>query len=290
MIASNNAQQDIWLRTDGGNSMHASLTFDSSNPLNRQIVGASRIQNLAAEALYLGRNSGVAPASGAGLVVDANTEIIGALRIRNALAVDGGAKVTGDVSATGNITVGGVAMAQVYYDSNNTAYFVDPSATSNLNALETKSIHSAGRISTDEYLSIGGFAAQGQNCSPNGLLGADNTGKILSCQSGKWGSNAGNMSGPVQLFYYGGFGISRCLDIARNALITISAPGATTMTINGIRVGRTYSFGGKYSDVASDASITHAASAGSQMCFTNAVVDSSMVTTAGINVMATYLD
>lgn len=289
MISSNSADQDIWLRTDGGNNMHANLKFDNPDALNRQITGASRIQNLAAEALYLGRQSGVAPLSGAGLIMDASTEIIGALRIRNDLKVDNGASITGNVSASGDISAGGAAMAQIFYDSNNTQFFVDPSATSNINALQAKTIQAEGRVSTKEYLSIGGVATLGNTCTPNGLMGRDSTGKILSCQSGKWGSNAGNLTGPVQL-YSGRYGGTRCFDITRNALITVTAPGTTTMTVNGTRVGRAYSYGGKYSDVASDATITHVASAGAKMCYSNGVVNSGLVLTGGTKVMATYLD
>lgn len=229
MLASNNATQDVWLRTDGGNSMHAPLTFDSSDSNNRQIVGASRIQNLAAEALYLGRNSGVAAISGAGVVIDTNTEIIGQLRVRNNLIVDNGANVAGsvvasanlhaggNVTATSNIAAGGgvsaattvsagtnvsagsALLGQIFYDSNNTGYYVDPSATSNVNALVAQSVNaqsvaaqnvtSRGRLSANEYVEIGGVAVEGAGCAPNGLLGRNASGMAISCKDGVWASS-----------------------------------------------------------------------------------------------------
>ncbi|HFV8305846.1 TPA: shufflon system plasmid conjugative transfer pilus tip adhesin PilV, partial [Escherichia coli] len=47
-----------------------------------------------------------------------------------------------------------------------------------------------GRLSTGEYLQLEKTATAGASCSPNGLVGRDSTGAILSCQSGSW-KNAG---------------------------------------------------------------------------------------------------
>jgi len=244
MLASNNATQDVWLRTDGGNSMHAALTFDSADSNNRQIVGASRIQNLAAEALFLGRSSGIAAISAAGVVIDSNTEIIGQLRVRNNLIVDNGANVAGSVVASANIHAGGnvtatsniaagggisaattvyagtnvsagsALLGQIFYDSNNTGYYVDPSATSNINALVAQGVNaqtvnaqsvnaqgvtaqsvvaqnvtSRGRLSANEYVELGGVATEGAACSPNGLLGRTASGMAISCRNGEWASS-----------------------------------------------------------------------------------------------------
>jgi prepilin-type N-terminal cleavage/methylation domain-containing protein len=225
MVARNVSAGDVWLRTDGGNSMHASLKFDNTDPLNRQITGASRVQNIAGQVLYLGTATGIAPVSGAGVVVDANAEIIGNLRVRNTLTVDNSAIVTGNVTATGNIaanqnvsagqnviagqnvsaganvtaggnvSAGNAMLAQIYYDSNNTGYYVDPSATSNIVNLQSANINnsgtitSGGRIRTGEYLDLGGVAGEGGGCSPNGLIGRDSSGKILSCTNGVWAAS-----------------------------------------------------------------------------------------------------
>ncbi|KAF9085126.1 hypothetical protein BGX27_003548 [Mortierella sp. AM989] len=45
---------------------------------------------------------------------------------------------------------------------------------------------STGRITTDEYVQINGVAMDGSECSPNGLIGQDGAGQILSCQAGVW--------------------------------------------------------------------------------------------------------
>jgi len=204
MTASNHANQDIWLRTDGGNQMHAALQFDAINPLGRQIIGASRLQNLAAQTLYLGAATGVSPVTAAAVVLDGTTEVIGSLRVRSGLTVDGGASVTGNVAATGNITAAGsvtasgnvsaagnvtangALVAQIFYDSNNTGYYIDPSATSNINALQANTVAAAGRIRTGEFLELGGIANVGWGCSPSGLQGRDPQGAALSCVNGVW--------------------------------------------------------------------------------------------------------
>ncbi|MCV9168023.1 shufflon system plasmid conjugative transfer pilus tip adhesin PilV, partial [Escherichia coli] len=47
-------------------------------------------------------------------------------------------------------------------------------------------VRSDGRLSTGEYLQLEKTATAGASCSPNGLVGRDSTGAILSCQSGIW--------------------------------------------------------------------------------------------------------
>ncbi|MCS1056213.1 shufflon system plasmid conjugative transfer pilus tip adhesin PilV [Escherichia coli] len=51
-------------------------------------------------------------------------------------------------------------------------------------------VRSEGRLSTGEYLQLDKTATAGTSCSPDGLVGRDSTGAILSCQSGVW-KNAG---------------------------------------------------------------------------------------------------
>ncbi|WP_162948995.1 shufflon system plasmid conjugative transfer pilus tip adhesin PilV [Pseudomonas sp. Leaf58] len=205
MVASNSADNDIWLRTDGGNQMHAPLRFDSAIDGNREIIGVSRIQNLSAQILHLGSPSGVAAASGAGLIVDTDSEIIGNLRIIKELKVDNGASVTGSVSATANVVAqqnvvaGQASSAQIFYDANNSSYYVDPDKVSNLNSLAANYISSKGRLRTEEYLELGGVATPGKGCSPNGLLGRTPDGKPLSCESGTWRRLEGGLDGPYQV-------------------------------------------------------------------------------------------
>ncbi|EDR1757285.1 shufflon system plasmid conjugative transfer pilus tip adhesin PilV, partial [Salmonella enterica subsp. arizonae] len=49
-------------------------------------------------------------------------------------------------------------------------------------------IQSNGRMTTNEFVQINGVAIVGGTCSPNGLVGRDASGGILSCQSGVWKS------------------------------------------------------------------------------------------------------
>ncbi|STJ41805.1 shufflon protein A [Escherichia coli] len=45
-------------------------------------------------------------------------------------------------------------------------------------------VRADGRLYTGEYLQLEKTATAGTSCSPNGLVGRDSTGAILSCQSG----------------------------------------------------------------------------------------------------------
>ena len=49
-------------------------------------------------------------------------------------------------------------------------------------------VRADGRLYTGEYLQLEKTATAGASCSPNGLVGRDSTGAILSCQSGAWRS------------------------------------------------------------------------------------------------------
>jgi prepilin-type N-terminal cleavage/methylation domain-containing protein len=228
IVASNTANNDVWLRTDGGNQMHATLNFDATDPADRMIVGASTIQNFAGQVLRIGSGSGLTPVTGAGVVIDATAEVLGDFRVRRTLSVDNSLNVTGNITATGairagtnleangsvvaqgnvtangsvsaagNVTANGALVSQVFYDANNMGYYVDPDATSNLNSLAANYISSNGRIRAGEFVEISGVANEGWGCSPNGLIGRTAAGGILSCQSGIW--KAGGLTlGPTVL-------------------------------------------------------------------------------------------
>ncbi|HFO9172048.1 TPA: shufflon system plasmid conjugative transfer pilus tip adhesin PilV, partial [Escherichia coli] len=56
-------------------------------------------------------------------------------------------------------------------------------------------VRSDGRLTAGEYLQLNGIANAGTHCSPDGLVGRDNSGAILQCQSGLWlGGNKVNYS------------------------------------------------------------------------------------------------
>ncbi|CSN63590.1 shufflon system plasmid conjugative transfer pilus tip adhesin PilV [Shigella sonnei] len=58
-------------------------------------------------------------------------------------------------------------------------------------------VRADGRLYTGEYLQLEKTATAGASCAPNGLVGRDSTGAILSCQSGVWrtsGSSNGSYS------------------------------------------------------------------------------------------------
>ncbi|MCZ6284352.1 shufflon system plasmid conjugative transfer pilus tip adhesin PilV [Escherichia coli] len=54
-------------------------------------------------------------------------------------------------------------------------------------------VRADGRLYTGEYLQLEKTATAGTSCSPNGLVGRDSTGAILSCQSGVWRALGGKL-------------------------------------------------------------------------------------------------
>ncbi|HCO0407134.1 shufflon system plasmid conjugative transfer pilus tip adhesin PilV [Escherichia coli] len=134
-------------------------------------------------------------------------------------------------------------------------------------------VRADGRLYTGEYLQLEGTATAGTSCSPDGLVGRDSTGAILSCQSGVWrtsgssngsysnlgshrGSFSGRNTGSGTLFVYASGGNSGsaggdCANTSRlqgyvaGALISTNASnnpayGKTAFISFAVPVGATY--------------------------------------------------
>lgn len=56
-------------------------------------------------------------------------------------------------------------------------------------------VTSDGRLTAGEFVQVNGVATAGNGCSPNGLVGRDAAGGILSCQSGVWKSSGAGKPG-----------------------------------------------------------------------------------------------
>ncbi|EGW8937832.1 shufflon system plasmid conjugative transfer pilus tip adhesin PilV [Escherichia coli] len=84
-------------------------------------------------------------------------------------------------------------------------------------------VRADGRLYTGEYLQLEGTATAGASCSPDGLVGRDSTGAILSCQSGTWRRASGStvLTGKIangqQIPLPSGFSASQCTWSVSNA-------------------------------------------------------------------------
>jgi len=322
MIASNSADSDVWLRTDGGNAMHSSLNFDSMDGNDRQIIGASRVQNFTGQVLHLGYGASITPVTTASVVVDSGIEILGDFRARKNVDVDGSMTAQGAVNGrTGNFTnsvnsnqgnfTGTVnAMALIsshqvegstFIDIDDRSYQMKPSATSVLRDVMVKNSGNIKYLTSDEvgvnsalsvngYIYLNGRATLGSSCLTNGQMGSDVTGKILSCQGGVWSGNGFSVRDPVLLTsmgYVPSFG--QCYANPRNAMITASGPGDIQLVVNGVQIAVSGSWGGKYSDVAQDSMVSGVVGGGKTFCFYTSVT-TGMARSNGIRVVATYLE
>lgn len=111
-------------------------------------------------------------------------------------------RITGKsgLSVTGDSAIDGSLYTRRIIDLDDGNYYVDPNGTSRLNSITANAITSNGitanaitsngRLSTNEYLYIGGIANPGAGCSPNGLVGRDSAGKLVSCELGVWASTS----------------------------------------------------------------------------------------------------
>lgn len=192
------------------------------------------------------------------------------VNVNGSLTSNGKITGKGGLSITGNATIDGSIYARRIIDLDDSNYYVDPNGTSRLNSITANAITSNGitanaitsngRLSTNEYLYIGGIANPGAGCSPNGLVGRDSAGKLVSCELGVWASTS---NARKQLWS----GSSTVASFNRNNanLITISLalPGkpATQITVDineTIRVGgvRVYNRGGENADRDYDGSLS----------------------------------
>ncbi|EMM2394962.1 shufflon system plasmid conjugative transfer pilus tip adhesin PilV [Escherichia coli] len=97
---------------------------------------------------------------------------------------------TYDLYASGTVGVGIGKTVKAYMNNAGNIY-----ASGNLTAGTIKSngtIESTGRIKAGEYLHLNGQATLNAKCTPNGLVGRDSTGRVLSCVNGKWQTASGD--------------------------------------------------------------------------------------------------
>lgn len=203
MEASNRADSDAWLRTDGGNSMNNNLKFTSTLTSNlRQIMGTSRVQsNGPADTLFIGnKNSNTAmPSNGDGsgvpldvsaagresVVVDANARIYGQLRTNGAItAISGNITASaGSVAASVDVTAGRDVVAQgnmfgkAFYDQDNRAYYVNPATISIVNRVNASILSSQSAATTlqmqSNRVNFRDFAAGGADVTMAGRVNTD---------------------------------------------------------------------------------------------------------------------
>lgn len=113
MITEAYPQTDTWVRTDGGNTMNNTLTFNEETPDEfREIKNVNRLYNITGQILKLG-NSGVfdsdidnwTPSLGDGVVIDTDAKFIGNI------LVDGDIETLGEIYSEGDIITEGFLYA-----------------------------------------------------------------------------------------------------------------------------------------------------------------------------------
>lgn len=72
---------------------------------------------------------------------------------------------------------------------------VDNAAVVNATTVNGGTLKSSGRTEVGEYLQLNGLAAEGSGCTPNGLLGRNAVGQLLTCQAGVWAASSSEVGG-----------------------------------------------------------------------------------------------
>ena len=132
MMASTNGAEDNWLRVDHGNVTHHAIEMSSTpgaipatdaslanvHSSMRQLVNVARIYNVGGgnDNLYLGKRKGLEAEYGAtgstttladnAVIIDADQEILGLLKVQGDIEATGSVTASGDVNSGGNVNSG----------------------------------------------------------------------------------------------------------------------------------------------------------------------------------------
>lgn len=74
----------------------------------------------------------------------------------------------------------------LYMDDNDWIKSVNGKGISTSGQVKGGTVRADGRLSTGEFLQIDAVATAGASCSPNGLIGRDQNGAVMSCQNWVW--------------------------------------------------------------------------------------------------------
>jgi len=128
MIVSNDASNDVFLRTDGTNKMLAALNVGGNDIVNAR--NGTFTGNLDAMSAELHGNlwtHGTSRLDGdvtanSNLTVAGNSQVNGTQKVNGALTVGGGANVTGDATVTGKVEANDVAIDSVGFNASQGIY------------------------------------------------------------------------------------------------------------------------------------------------------------------------
>ncbi|EAA0682555.1 TPA: shufflon system plasmid conjugative transfer pilus tip adhesin PilV [Escherichia coli] len=193
-VGYNSSMYSVYLRRDGTLPMTGDLNLGGKSIKNIKDMTASGTTTTGA--LKTTGNASVA----SDLSVGGTSTLNGPVNINNNLKVKSdtylntlsttGLAKFGSRIATNGLNpndlpagwAGGVRTYDLYASGNLTAGTIKSNGT----------IESTGRIKAGEYLHLNGQATLNAKCTPNGLVGRDSTGRVLSCVSGKWQTASGD--------------------------------------------------------------------------------------------------
>ena len=203
-----------FLRRDGVLPMTGDLNMGGKNITNALNITASGTATAgtlkSTGATGVGGALTVAGSSTLTGAVNANNTltVAGATTLKNSATVGSTLTVGGALNANNNLTVAGLSTLKGTTVLGSTLSVAGSStltgaitakntitASGNITSsgqVKGATVASTGRMTAGEFLQINKVAVAGTACSPNGLVGRDATGGILSCQSGTW-TNSGKM-------------------------------------------------------------------------------------------------
>ena len=116
-------------------------------------------------------------------MTDANTiTAYGGKNVQTAAGLYGGyIKSSGNMDVNGNANIGTINSNNIHSNGNMDA----------AGQIVAGSLVSNGRTTVGEFIQVNGTASAGAGCSPNGLIGKNSSGSILSCVNGVWASASG---------------------------------------------------------------------------------------------------
>ena len=207
------------LHISGNTLIHGGITVSAASTSTATYTAAANGGRTGVVGITDGANMYVTSPSGGNLYLGNSTTTY----VAGALSVTG----VGTIGAAGIVTSSASHRAPIFYDTDNTGYYLDPSATSNLNA-----VTAAGTITAANFLSpIAQFNTNGSSNDPYGAVSVTNTtvsnwAYFGMTRAGQIGTGIGLTTGNQMWFGASTAGGAASL-LSGTAWLTMNSAGAT---------------------------------------------------------------
>lgn len=196
------AGETLFLGNIGGAASNSALIVDANQDTLGRLIVRNNSGHINGIELMIGSisaatgNVSAAGVVSAGGAITSGGDITAGGILRSG---SGGVQTTGDIQASGDIIAGANVRGQIFYDSNDMSYYLDPNATSRLNGLNVTGITNFNEMTSFNHgVTLAAIATEGTWCGgAPGLIRRNTAGDVLTCSNNYWKRQANWHAGNV---------------------------------------------------------------------------------------------